>query len=39
MRNEQVILHGEDGFAGMRAAGRLAAEVLDMITTIGPKIN
>ena len=32
MRNEQVILHGEDGFAGMRAAGRLAAEVLDMIT-------
>lgn len=32
MRNEQVILHGEDGFTGMRAAGRLAAEVLDMIT-------
>lgn len=32
MRTETVIRHGEDGFAGMRAAGRLAAEVLDMIT-------
>ena len=32
MRDEQVILHGEDGFRGMRKAGQLAAEVLDMIT-------
>jgi methionyl aminopeptidase len=28
----QVPLHAEAGFAGMRRAGRLAAEVLDMIT-------
>ena len=27
-----IRLHGADGFAGMRAAGRLAAEVLDMLT-------
>ena len=26
-----IKLHGEEGFAGMRAAGRLAAEVLDML--------
>ncbi|MGC6530110.1 MAG: type I methionyl aminopeptidase [Candidatus Puniceispirillaceae bacterium] len=32
MREEQVILHGPEGFAGMRKAGKLAAEVLDMIT-------
>ena len=32
MRHETVIRHGEDGFAGMRKAGRLAATVLDMIT-------
>ncbi len=32
MRQETVIRHGEDGFAGMRKAGRLAAAVLDMIT-------
>ena len=32
MRQDTVILHGEDGFAGMRKAGRLAAAVLDMIT-------
>ena len=32
MRHEQVILHGKEGFEGMRKAGRLAAEVLDMIT-------
>ena len=32
MRDETVIRHGEEGFAGMRAAGRLAATVLDMIT-------
>ncbi|MGB2263300.1 MAG: type I methionyl aminopeptidase, partial [Candidatus Puniceispirillaceae bacterium] len=31
MRSEPVMRHTEDGFAGMRAAGRLAAEVLDMI--------
>ena len=33
MRQETVIQHGEDGFAGMRKAGRLAAAVLDMITS------
>ena len=27
-----VKIHGEEGFAGMRAAGRLAAETLDFIT-------
>jgi methionyl aminopeptidase len=32
MRTDPVILHDETGFAGMRAAGRLAASVLDMIT-------
>ncbi len=32
MRGEHVIIHGEEGFAGMRNAGRLAAEVLDYIT-------
>ena len=32
MRHKTVIRHGEDGFAGMRKAGRLAASVLDMIT-------
>jgi len=32
MRYETVIRHGEDGFAGMRKAGSLAASVLDMIT-------
>ena len=31
MRTESVILHDETGFAGMRAAGELAATVLDMI--------
>ena len=31
MRTEPVILHDESGFAVMRAAGRLAATVLDMI--------
>lgn len=30
--SEGIELHGEEGFAGMRAAGRLAAEVLDYIT-------
>ena len=32
MRTDPVILHDETGFAGMRAAGRLAASVLYMIT-------
>ena len=32
MRSETVIRHGAEGFAGMHKAGRLAAEVLDMIT-------
>ena len=32
MRTEPVPLHGEEGFNGMRKAGKLAAEVLDMIT-------
>ena len=31
MRTEAVILHDQDGFAGMRAAGHLAATALDMI--------
>ena len=31
MRTESVILHDETGFDGMRAAGELAATVLDMI--------
>ena len=32
MREEDVILHGPEGFEGMRKAGQLAADVLDMIT-------
>jgi methionyl aminopeptidase len=32
MRQEPVMLHGEDGFIGMRNAGALAAKVLDMVT-------
>jgi len=32
MRTDPLILHDETGFAGMRAAGSLAAAVLDMIT-------
>ena len=28
----QIVLHGEEGFEGMRRAGRLAAETLDFIT-------
>jgi len=31
-RTGAIKLHGPEGFAGMRAAGRLAAEVLDAIT-------
>ena len=30
-RTGAIKLHGEEGFAGMRAAGRLAAEILDML--------
>ena len=30
-RNGLIKLHGPEGFAGMRAAGRLAAEVLDTL--------
>lgn len=29
---EELVIHGPDGFAGMRKAGRLAAECLDMLT-------
>jgi methionyl aminopeptidase len=29
--DRQIVLNGEKGFAGMRAAGRLAASVLDML--------
>ncbi|MFN9323055.1 MAG: M24 family metallopeptidase, partial [Holosporales bacterium] len=29
--NEGITIHGEDGFAGMRKAGRLAAQTLDYI--------
>ena len=32
MRTDPVILHDETGFSAMRAAGRLAASVLDMIS-------
>ena len=28
----QIKLHGEEAFAGMRKAGRLTAEALDMLT-------
>ncbi len=31
-RMNEIIRHGEEGFEGMRKAGRLAAEALDMIT-------
>ena len=32
VRTEHIRIHGPDGFAGMRKAGRLAAECLDMLT-------
>ena len=32
VRTDRIKLHGAEGFAGMRAAGRLAAECLDMLT-------
>lgn len=31
-RDGSIKLHGADGFAGMRKAGRLAADILDMLT-------
>lgn len=31
INNGQIKLHGKEGFAGMRKAGRLAAEALDML--------
>ena len=31
----QIKLHGPDAFEGMRKAGRLAAEALDMLVEIG----
>jgi methionyl aminopeptidase len=33
-RDDKVKLHGPDGFAGMRKAGRLAAECLDMLVPL-----
>ena len=32
VRTGQIKIHGPEGFEGMRAAGRLAAECLDMLT-------
>ena len=34
---ERVPIHGPEGFAGMRKAGRLAAETLDFITEKGTR--
>ncbi|MAB10449.1 MAG: type I methionyl aminopeptidase, partial [Hyphomonas sp.] len=31
MRTGEIRIHDEDGFAGMRKAGRLVAECLDML--------
>ena len=31
-RSNTIKLHGPDGFAGMRAAGQLAASILDELT-------
>ena len=33
-RDDKIKLHGPDGFAGMRKAGRLAAECLDMLAPL-----
>ena len=33
-RSNTIKLHGADGFAGMRAAGRLAAEILDALVPL-----
>ncbi len=36
----QIKLHGEEGFAGMRRAGRLVAEALDLLTEhVKPGVN
>ena len=32
IRTGEIKIHGPEGFAGMRRAGRLAAECLDMLT-------
>lgn len=34
LRDGTIKLHGPDGFAGMRAAGRLAAEILDALVPL-----
>ncbi|MBO9581672.1 MAG: type I methionyl aminopeptidase [Sphingobium sp.] len=34
VRTSAIKLHGEDGFAGMRKAGRLAAEILDAVVPL-----
>jgi methionyl aminopeptidase len=34
IRTSAIKLHGEEGFAGMRKAGRLAAEILDAIVPL-----
>ncbi|UUR08492.1 type I methionyl aminopeptidase [Sphingomonas glaciei] len=39
-RSGVIKLHGEDGFAGMRAAGRLAAEILDaLVPLVAPGVT
>ena len=35
LRDGTIKLHGPDGFAGMRAAGTLAAEILDALVGLG----
>ncbi len=34
LRDGTIKLHGDDGFAGMRAAGRLAADILDALAPL-----
>jgi methionyl aminopeptidase len=39
-RNGVIQLHGPDGFAGMRQAGRLAGEILDaLVPHVVPGVN
>lgn len=39
-RSGVIKLHGEDGFVGMRAAGRLAAEILDaLVPLVAPGVT
>jgi len=39
-RDGTIKLHGPDGFAGMRKAGRLAAEILDaMVPLVRPGVS